>query len=89
MDIQINVEQGRIQEIEADTIILNLFEGEKEPGGATGAVDKDLDGAIAELIANGDFSGKASEIAVIYTRGAITARRVILVGLGKRDEFGM
>ena len=89
MDIQINVEQGSIQEIEADTIILNLFEGVMEPGGATGAVDKDLDGAITELIANGDFSGKASEIAVIYPRGAINARRVILVGLGKRDEFDL
>jgi leucyl aminopeptidase len=89
MDIQINVEQGSIQEVEADTIILNLFEGVKEPGGATRAVDKDLDGAITELIANGDFSGKSSEIAVVYPRGAITARRVILVGLGKRDEFDL
>ncbi|MFC2053204.1 leucyl aminopeptidase [Chloroflexota bacterium] len=89
LDIQINVEHGPIQEIEADTIILNLFEGVKEPGGATGAVDKDLDGAITELIANGDFSGKASETVVVYPRGAITARRVILVGLGKRDEFDL
>ena len=45
LDIQINVEQGSIQEIEADTIILNLFEGVKEPGGGGG---------------RGEFSGGAA-----------------------------
>ncbi|MCP4544537.1 MAG: leucyl aminopeptidase [Chloroflexi bacterium] len=82
---------GTIQQSDADAIIVNLFEAPSEekpqPGGATKAVDKALDGAISELIQDGDLSGKAGQVAVLYPRGAIPARRVIVVGLGSRDKF--
>ena len=85
--MQIQIEQGTIQESQADTIIVNLFEGVTSPGGATGAVDQALDTAISDLIAQGDFMGKVGETAVLYPRELIPARRVILVGLGKQDKF--
>ncbi|MFQ5400380.1 MAG: leucyl aminopeptidase [Anaerolineae bacterium] len=87
--MKLNVKQGSIQESTADTIIVNLFDDVKTPGGATGAVDHALDGAIRELIAGGDLSGKAGEVAVLYPRGVIPARRVLIVGLGKREEFDL
>jgi leucyl aminopeptidase len=77
---------GAIQERDADAIIVNLFEG-AQPGGATKTVDELLGGAIRELIESGDFSGKTKQVAVLYPRGAIPARRVIVVGLGARDGF--
>ena len=66
--MEINVKQDSIQACDADTIIVNLFEGVTTPGGATGAVDAALDGAISELIASGDFRGKGGEVAVLYPR---------------------
>jgi len=78
---------GAIQESDADAIVVNLFE-ETQPGGATKAVDDRLGGAIRDLIDGGDFSGEAGQVAVLYPRGAIPARRVILAGLGPRDDFG-
>ncbi|MFL7838814.1 MAG: leucyl aminopeptidase [Candidatus Promineifilaceae bacterium] len=87
--MKINVERGNLLASQADTIIVNLFEGVTIPGGATGAVDSALDGAISELIAGGDFSGKAGEIAVLYPRGAINARRVLITGLGKQEKFDL
>jgi leucyl aminopeptidase len=87
--MQIQIEQGSIQQSQADTIVVNLFEGVTKPGGATGAVDQALDGAISELIANGDLSGKVGETAVLYPRELIPARRVIVVGLGKQDDFDL
>lgn len=87
--MQIQVEQGSIQHSHADTIVVNLFEGVTSPGGATGAVDQALDGAISELIANGDLSGKVGETAVLYPRELIPAKRVIVVGLGKQDKFDL
>ncbi len=87
--MQINVQQGSIQLAEADTIIINLFDDVTTPGGATGAVNQALDGAIADLIASGDLTGKAGEVGVLYPRGAIPATRVLVVGLGKRDEFNL
>ena len=89
--MDVKVTPGAIQESDADAIIVNLFEapsGEKpEPGGATKAVDDALGGAIGELIEGGDVTGKAGQVVVLYPRGAIPARRVILVGLGARDKF--
>ena len=85
--MEIEVKQGGIQTAEADTIVVNLFEGGQAPTGATGAVDMALQGALTELIEAGDLTGKAGEVVTVYTRGAISARRVLVVGLGKAEDF--
>ncbi|MCP4524791.1 MAG: leucyl aminopeptidase [Aestuariibacter sp.] len=89
--MDVKVIPGAIQESDADAIIVNLFEAPSSekptPGGATQALDDALGGAIHDLIEGGDFVGKAGQVAVLYPRGAIPARRVILVGLGQRDKF--
>lgn len=55
--------------------------------GATGAVDKALDGAITALIKQGEFRGKFSEISIIHSLGKIPARIVAVAGLGKQSDF--
>ncbi len=87
MDIQ--VKQGDIVQTVADLVIVNLFQGVTAPGGATGAVDQALDGAISDVIAAGDFAGKSGETLVLYTRGAIPAGRVLVVGLGDATKFDL
>ena len=87
--MNVTVARGSIQEYPADTIIVNLFEGVTAPGGATRAVNDALNGAVSELIQNGDFSGKSGEAIILYPRGAIPARRVIIVGLGKASQFDL
>ncbi|GIK63429.1 MAG: putative cytosol aminopeptidase [Chloroflexota bacterium] len=77
---------GNLQSIEADAIIVNLFEN-SELSGATRAVDEALGGAIQDLVSAGDFSGKAGQVTVLYPRRVIPAHRVILVGLGDREKF--
>ena len=86
--MDILVKQGSIVEQSADLIVVNLFQGVTEPGGATGAVDKAVGGAISAIIAAGDFVGKSGETALLYTRGAIPAPRVLLVGLGEPAKLG-
>jgi leucyl aminopeptidase len=87
--MKITVQQGGIQAVEAEASVVNLFKGVTQPGGATGVVDKALDGAIGELIESGDLTGKLGQAVVLYPRGAIPARRVIVVGLGESDEFDL
>lgn len=87
--MKLSIRHGTIQEAEADTIIVNLFKGVTHPGGATGAVDRALGGAVSDLIAGGDFSGKLGEVAVFYPRGAIAARRVLVAGLGEQSKFDL
>ena len=87
--MDINVIAGSIQTVEDELIVVNLFEGVEKPGGATAAVDQALGGAIGDAIAGGDFKGKKGEVAVFYPRGALPARRVLAVGLGQQDKFGL
>jgi leucyl aminopeptidase len=76
-----------IRKSDADAVIVGVFEGAR-PTGATQALDQALDGAIGELVDGGDLSGKVGEVVVLYPRGALPARRVIVVGLGEREDFG-
>ena len=85
--MQINVIQGDIAERSDPLIVVNLFEGVTKPGGATGAVDGALGGAISDLIAEGDITGKKGELTLIYGLGKLAAKRVIVAGLGKSDAF--
>jgi leucyl aminopeptidase len=87
--MKLNVQQGNIQETTVDAVIVNLFEGVTQPSGATGALDRALGGAISDLIASGDLQGKAGEVTVLYPRGAIPARRLLVVGLGKAEAFNL
>lgn len=85
--MKIKVIVGDIQGIEADAIVVNLFEGVEHPGGATGAVDKALGGAIAKLIEQGEIKGKLNEVSIIHSLGKVPARIVAVAGLGKQSEF--
>ena len=85
--MEVKILKGNIVESQVDTIICNLFEGVEIPGGATGAIDQALGGSIRDLVKLGDLTGKIGEAVVVYTRGAITAKRVIVAGLGRADEI--
>ena len=78
-----------ITNLDADTLVVNLFSGVTAPGGATGVVDQRLGGAITELIEGGDLSGKLGEVGVLYSGGKLNARRVLVAGLGEHDKFDM
>ncbi|HEX76331.1 MAG TPA: leucyl aminopeptidase [Dehalococcoidia bacterium] len=85
--MEIKVVIGDIVGIEADVVVVNLFEGVERPRGATGAVDKALDGAITKLIEQGEIKGKLNQIGIIHSLGKIPARIVAVAGLGKQSEF--
>jgi leucyl aminopeptidase len=87
--VKINVETGDITKSDAKAIIVNLFQGVSNPGGATGAVDKALDGGISALIADGEIKGKKGEVVLVHSLGKIPSPRVIVAGLGKQDTFSL
>jgi leucyl aminopeptidase len=86
--LEIKIVPGSLQSSDADAIVVGLFEG-SAPEGSARAVDEALDGAIGHLVEGGDLSGKSGASAVLYPRGAIPARRVIVVGLGPHVQFGL
>ena len=85
--MEVKVVSGDITGLSINAIIVNLFEGVKKPGGATGAVDKALGGLITKLISEGEIKGKQNELTLIHSMGKITPERVIVAGLGKKEKL--
>ena len=78
---------GDIAKIESGAIIVNFFEGMKRLDGDIATIDKVLDGAISQLISQGEIKGKLNEITIIHSLGKLPASRVVIVGLGKKQEL--
>jgi leucyl aminopeptidase len=85
--LNVTATAGDITTSDADAIVVNLFDGITSPGGGTGAVDSALGGAISQLIADKEITGKQGEIAMIHTLGKLPTKRVVIVGLGKREKL--
>ena len=87
--MKVLVKKGKLQDIKSQAIILALFQDQKELTGTSLLVDQASRGLISELINNGDFTGKPSQVTVLYTGGTIPAQRIALVGLGKAAEINL
>ena len=85
--MEIKVISGDIAGIEAGAIVVGFCEGMESPDGDTAAVDKALDGAVSQLINEGEIKGKLNETTLIHSLGKLPAARVVVVGLGKQDEL--
>ena len=86
--MKIDIKNQSILDYEADVIIANLFEGGKVPGGATGAIDKALNGIIRKMIDSGEITGELGETTIVHTFGRLKADKILIVGLGKANTFG-
>ena len=84
--MQIRVEKKSILDIDADIIIVNLFEGVTNPAGVTGIVDNAFGNIISNyVIGKEKFEGKFGEI---YQLPLISEnKKIFIVGLGKRENF--
>ncbi|WP_371369127.1 Cytosol aminopeptidase [Sporomusa rhizae] len=87
--MNIEVINGSVTDVLCDTLIVNLFKNVTAPGGATGAVDKALNCHIRKIIRDNPGCGKFGETTVVHTFGAIGAKRIIILGLGKKGELSL
>jgi leucyl aminopeptidase len=89
--MQIKLEVQPIEQVEADALVVPVFEKES-PGGPlaseTAQAANDLAGGwIEELYRSGEFSGKAFETAMLYRPAGLKAKRLLVIGAGKSDSF--
>ena len=85
--MKIRATVGDITKIKANAIMVNFFEGMVHPDGDLATIDKALDGAVSQLINQGEIKGKLSEITVVHTLSKLPATRVVIAGLGKPSEL--
>ncbi len=85
--MEVIVQQGSITDVQCDVAVVNLFRGVRYPAGATGVVDKALNGAITKAIADTGFAGKLGEALFLPGGENVDAKQVLLIGLGAAMEF--
>ncbi len=85
--MKIKVVAGDITKTKTDAIIVPFFEGMERPEGNIATLDKALDGAVSQLISQGEIKGKLNEITIIHSLSKLPAARVVVIGLGKQQEL--
>lgn len=87
--MNINVKVGDFRTEEVDAIAFGIFEENESPSGMLQTIDDAMGGEIRALLDLGDFKGEAKQTSVLYTKGAMAAPRLTLVGLGKAEDFNL
>ncbi|MDK2744245.1 MAG: leucyl aminopeptidase [Nitrospira sp. BO4] len=87
--MRVEPKQGRVNTEMTDALVILHCEGagwSKEDGAV---LDRSLGGSLNELLQSKEFEGRANEVVLFHTHGKIPAKRLILVGLGKKHELGL
>jgi len=74
--------------VAVDCLIVGVFaDGSLSPAGT--AVDSASNGRLQALITRGDVSGKTGKTALLHDVAGVTAPRVLVIGLGDAEKFGV
>jgi leucyl aminopeptidase len=80
--------RSAISDLATELLVIHGFEHDREPTGELAEIDALFNGAVSRVLASGDFKGKRDETLVLYSPGADSkVRRLLLVGVGKREDY--
>ncbi len=84
--MDVTVKHGTIEREPADALVLTHYEDERTLAQEAAIVDRALRGRLSELLKTREFAGKINQSVLLHTGGQIPAKRVVLVGLGKKKD---
>ena len=76
-----------LAEADGDVLIVGRYAEERRLPPPLAALDRKLRGMLSDVLRAEKFEGKPEQTAHFYTAGRIPAKRVLVVGLGKRAEL--
>ena len=86
MPTTIKAKKGLIKEERAEAIILPRYQDDAKLEGAVSRLNQASRGRLRAHINSGEFQGKCNEVSILHMNGEIEARRIVLVGLGKKSS---
>ena len=86
MTLQFSLASTAPETTDTACVVVGVYEGGVFSSAAA-RVDSAADGAIKRQVESGDISGKAGASTVLYAPAGVTARRVLVVGLGTQKSF--
>jgi leucyl aminopeptidase len=85
--VDILVDKKSWKEATTEAVVLGVFEGSQD--GILNELNKLLDKAVDHIIRKKEFLGESGQMKLINTLKRLPCEHVLLVGLGKRDEFDL
>ena len=85
--INININQSNIFEFKTDALVIGIFEKTEKFEGLVSKLDNVFQNKISNLYSENEINGKIGEVTIIHNFVDFSAERLIVVGLGKREEF--
>lgn len=85
--MKIEVKHDKVTDCTAQCLVVGVFEGESTLPAPLAEADEKMGGVLASLFADGEISGKKKTTQIIHTFGKIAARRIMVIGLGKKEDF--
>jgi len=87
--MEVRAEFGKFYDVEADALVVTIYEGEKADDGALKELNERTGGIVSEMIGTDEMRGKQGDTVYVYRPGSLRAQRLLLVGAGKREEFSL
>lgn len=86
--MEIKVLNDELKNQACDALVVGLYQDSENLTGSIASVDEALGGLITDFVINKDkFEGKFNTTYLMQTYGKIPANKVLIVGLGKKDEL--
>ncbi|HSN04825.1 MAG TPA: leucyl aminopeptidase [Nitrospira sp.] len=86
--MRVETKTGRVTSEAAEVLVLTHCEGEGLSQDAV-AVDQAMGGVLRDVLQSKEFEGKANELALVHTQKQLAAKRILLVGLGKKKDVSV
>jgi leucyl aminopeptidase len=86
MTLQFSLSAAAPETVDAACVLVGVYE-QGMLTSAAARVDSAADGAIKRQVESGDITGKAGSTTVLFAPHGVTAKRVLVVGLGAQKTF--
>ncbi len=82
----VKVKKGLIEKERTEAIIVSRYQDVGKVDGAIAHLNKVLRGRLRTHLRSGEFQGKLNQVSILHINGELPAKRIVLVGLGKKTE---
>ncbi len=90
MPLNISIRTDEAVSVRTPLLVLQHFQDDSEPKGVAAMVDEALDGLLSRLLSRSDFRGRQGEAVAVFPEDASSpAERILLVGIGRREDYSM
>ncbi|HEX2170332.1 MAG TPA: leucyl aminopeptidase [Nitrososphaera sp.] len=84
--VQVKVEKASIDQKQTSLLVIGVFEGDQDFPHSKD-LDSSVSSTIKETLENKEFRGTFGSSTVVYTLGKGPMKKIMLLGLGKREKF--